>query len=266
MSFFISKEFKVRCLDTADYWRCNDCGFVVSKTHTEMSPSDWETLNHDIHASYQGTDHDPRDPKWHARLQKQAHMLADAEEVGLLSKNDLWLDYACGDGKLSDLLRSRYDLKLLKYERYIDVGHSEGYVEDEALDPGAFNFVITTAVFEHLIRREQFDLVNDLVAKDGVLGLHTLVCEHVPADPTWFYLNPVHCACHTNRSMELLFQQWGYTSCVYHVDSQLWLWFKSDPQEVEATVIRANSRPGGLTYIFKRGFVDYWKCQPYRVD
>jgi hypothetical protein len=65
--------------------------------------------------------------------------------------------------------------------------------------------------------------------------------------------------------MEILFHQWGYTCSVYNVDAQLWLWFKRGPQEVEAAIERANRRAGGLTYIFKRGFVDYWKCDPYRT-
>ena len=264
MTFFISKEFHEFGLDTAEYWRCCDCGFVVSKTHVEMAPEDWERLNHRVHSAYQGTDSDSNDPKWYARLQKQARVLRDVQEIGLLNRNDRWLDYACGDGKLSGLLRTRYNLNLLKYERYIP--HEAGYIEDSELVPGSFDFVITTAVFEHFTHREQFDFVQGLVSKNGVLGLHTLVCENVPADPAWFYLVPVHCAFHTNRSMEVLFQQWGYTCSVYNVDSQLWLWFKNDPQEVEAVIERANSRANSPTYLIKRGFVDYWKCEPYRTD
>jgi hypothetical protein len=112
--------------------------------------------------------------------------------------------------------------------------------------------------------REQFDAVEGLLSKQGVLGTHTIVCENVPADPTWFYLAPVHCAFHTNKSMEMLFRQWGYTSSTYNVSAQLWLWFKGDPGRVEAIIQRANTRQGGLTYVFKQGFVDYWKCIPNR--
>jgi hypothetical protein len=65
--------------------------------------------------------------------------------------------------------------------------------------------------------------------------------------------------------MEILFRQWGYTYSVYNVDAQLWLWFKNDPQDVEAAIGRANLRAGCLHYVFKRGFVDYWKCDPYRT-
>jgi hypothetical protein len=131
--------------------------------------------------------------------------------------------------------------------------------------PGSFDFVITTAVFEHLTLREQFDYVEALLSENGVLGLHTLVCENVPADPTWFYLLPVHCAFHTNRSMEILFRQWGYACSVYNVAAETWLWFKNDSQEVEAVIGWANLRADGPHYVFKRGFVDYWKCAPYHT-
>ena len=263
MSFFISKEFHVDGLDTADYWRCANCGFVISKTHVEMTPTAWERINHGCHASYQGSEADPGDPNWNARLQNQAQLLHDAQKLGLLNSAGRWLDYACGDGKLSGLLRTRYRLNLLNYERYMP--KREGFIDEGALAPGSFDLVITTSVLEHLARREDFDFMEALVSKHGVLGIHTLVCENVPADPAWFYMNPVHCAFHTNRSMEILFEQWNYTCSVYNVEAQLWLWFKNDPREVEAIIRRANSRSDGPRYVFKQGFVDYWKCAPYRA-
>lgn len=262
MGFFLSKHFGEYGLDTADYWRCNDCGFVISKTHAEMSPAAWEKVNYNWHASYQGKDSDPRDPKWQIRLQHQTRMLNDVQSIGLLDQRNRWLDYACGDAKLSAMLRAKYNLTLLNYEQYMP--QMEGYIDARELVPGSFDFVITTALFEHFTRRSQFDFVDSLLSKEGVLGTHTLVCESVPADPAWFYLNPVHCAFHTNKSMDILFKQWGYTCSVYNVDAQLWLWFKGDAERVEAIVTRANNRNNGLSYIFKRGFVDYWKCAPFR--
>jgi hypothetical protein len=262
MTFFTSKDFHEYGLDTAQYWRCNDCGFVISKTHVEMSSAAWETVNIAWHASYQGKESDPRDPNWNTRLQNQVRMLHDAQEIGLLKRNGRWLDYACGDAKLSGLLLTRHNLNLLNYERYMP--QREGYIDEKELVPRSFDFVVTNSVFEHFRQREQFDFVEALVSRSGVLGIHTLVCEQVPADPTWFYMNPVHCSFHTNRSMEVLFRQWNYGCSVYNVEAQLWLWFKDNPQEIEAIIQRANSRSGGPAYLFKYGFVDYWKCAPYR--
>ena len=261
--FSFSKVFGSYGLDTVEYWRCENCGFTLSKTHAEMAPAAWERLNLESHAAYQGTESDSGDPRWLSRLESQAGVLRDAKALGLLSGAGRWLDYACGDGKLSSMLESRYGLDLGKYDRYM--ARDEGYLRDQDLVPGGFDLVITTSVFEHLTRRAQFDYIHSLVSAQGVLGIHTLVCEEVPVDPAWFYLVPVHCAFHTNRSMQILFQQWGYTCSVYVVAAQLWLWFKCDPGEVEAIVLAAGSRPAGRpAYVFKRGFVDYWKGSPIK--
>jgi hypothetical protein len=93
------------------------------------------------------------------------------------------------------------------------------------------------------------------------MGIHTLVAEKIPASADWFYLLPVHCAFYTNKSMQLLFDQWGYSASIYHMNSRLWIWFKTDPGAVEKIVKDANARPGReyFTYHFKRGFMDYWK-------
>lgn len=262
MHFFLTKEFHACGLDTVDYWQCDQCGFVISKTHVEMDPASWERVNFECHASYQGKESDPRDLKWQARLQHQARMLNDVQAIGLLDRKGRWLDYACGDAKLSSLLHTRHGLTLLNYERYMPKKSS--FIDETELGPGRFDFVITTSVFEHFACREQFDFVHALLSAPGVLGIHTLVCEQVPADPSWFYLNPVHCAFHTNRSMEILFRQWGYECSIYQVEAQLWLWFRSRAEEVEAMVQRANRRTDAPAYLFKRGFVDYWKCPPYR--
>jgi len=255
MVFFLSKPFWAHGLEVVDYWRCMGCGFVVSKTHVEMAPDTWAKVNYEYHASYQGKESDPGDPNWIARLQNQSRMINDVEEIGLLNRDDRWLDYGCGDGKLSALLQSEYNLRLLKYERYMP--RSEDYLDSRELLPNTFDFVISTSVFEHFARREQFNAVHELVSERGVLGLHTLVCEAVPLDPTWYYMLPVHSAFHTNKSMEILFHQWGYTCSVYNVDAQLWLWFRRDPEDVENIIQRANARSNKPYYVFKAGFVDY---------
>jgi len=266
MRFYFSKKFALPELDAADYWRCEGCGFVLSRTHLEMSATEWERLNHAAHVRYQGTDVDPGDPRWRSRLEAQARVLDDAAAHGLISSGGRWLDYACGDGKLPDLLGARYGRELQKYDRYMarDAEGGTAYLGEAELIAGGFDLVVTTSVFEHLTRREQFNAIHALVAPEGVLATHTLVCEAVPEDPGWFYLVPAHCAFHTNRSMALLFGQWGYSASVYSVEAQLWLWFRGNPDAIESLVSRANRRPEGPRYEFKRGFMDYWKASPQR--
>ena len=252
--FYFSKTFDCYSLGTVDYWRCTHCGFVFSRTHMKLSPKEWEQLNIEYHSNYQGSDTNPDDPKWLARISAQATTLECATKIGLID-GGRWLDYACGDGKLSDLLRER-GIILFKYEPYIPA--RQDYLKDSDLVAGNFNFVLTTSVFEHLTRRKHFDAIEHLTSSpEGVMGLHTLVREEIPRDPSWFYLLPVHCAFHTNRSMQLLFNQWGYTCSVYHLESRLWLWFKKDAASIRRCLEKAGS--AGNAFIFKEDFVDYWK-------
>lgn len=259
--FSFAKEFGFHGLDRVEYWCCDFCGFTLSRTHADLAPSEWERLNLKSHSGYFGTESDPGDPRWRTRLRAQADLLDDAASIGLLKPDGRWLDYACGDGKLASLVQDVHGRELLKYDRYLS--RDSDYLSDDALKVRGFDLVVTTSVFEHLWQRGQFDMVHALVSDRGVLGIHTLVCETVPRDPAWFYLASVHCAFHTNRSMALLFSQWGYTCSVYGVEAQLWLWFKADPGHIESIVRAANARGGSKpAYVFKRGFVDYWKGSP----
>lgn len=60
-------------------------------------------------------------------------------------------------------------------------------------------------MFEHVLDRAGLDAVDELVASDGVLMLHTVVCERILQDPNWFYINTMkHAGLHTNKSMSIL--------------------------------------------------------------
>lgn len=264
MVYSFSKMFKQPMLDEAAYWKCRNCGFVASKTHFEMSASEWEKINEDFHGSYHGTHACPEDLHWVQRLHTQAAVIADLNGLGLLPVEPGWVDFGCGDGKLSGILSREYGLKLQKFDRY--EGNAE-YLTDSDISRARFNFVVTTSVFEHLRKRESLDEINSFVARGGVMGLHTLVAEEIPASPEWFYLLPVHCAFYTNKSMQLLFEQWGYTASIYHVDSRLWFWFKSGAEKVEKIIAKANATAGRekFRYHFKYGFMDYWKLESNKI-
>jgi hypothetical protein len=206
---FFHKDFNQNGLKRVDYHKCNNCGFVYSKTHYLMDEKAWTELNH-CHVEYQGTDYNWHDPRWLERLQAQTKILKDCCDLDLLSVDGKWLDYACGDGKLSDLLKGQKEL--FKYDKFMS--KSNGYLGDKEINSSQFDFVITTSVFEHFTKRKNFDFVHSLVADDGVMGLHTLVREDVPNDPEWFYLSSNHCAFHTNKSMSLLLEQWGYVESI----------------------------------------------------
>jgi hypothetical protein len=261
VSRYFSKTFNEFNLDEVDYWRCGDCGFVLSRTHAQMSPAAWSELNRLCHEQYQGTDSNALDPRWKTRIAAQARALSDLAGGELLNPAGRWLDFGCGDGVLAHTAAADHGLTLLKYDEYMAT--DAGYLPTDSLTPGGFDFVISTSVFEHMIRRDQWDSVNALVAPNGALGVHTLVAEAVPRDPTWFYLQPPHCAFFTNASMARLFEDWGYRASVYSVAASLWVWFRSDPDEVEEKMERVNQTAAD-PILFKAGFLDYWKGDPRR--
>lgn len=258
MHFYFHKSFSDPRLGNVEYWQCAHCGFVLSKTHADLSDREWANINETFHKAYHGTESCPEDAHWVQRLGIQAAVIADLKGIGLIPVNQPWLDYGCGDGKLSDILRNKYGLKMLKFDH--EKGNSQ-YLSEHELLRSSYGFVITTSVLEHLRNRKALDAIEALIAPDGMMGIHTLVAEKVPAAADWFYLLPVHCAFHTNKSMQLLFDQWGYASSIYHVDARLWIWFKTSPALVEKIVKEANARPGRekFSYHFRQGFMDYWK-------
>jgi hypothetical protein len=248
------KTFGKYGLGVVEYRKCVGCDFVISKTHDDMTDAEWGTLNRDYHAGYQSHTENPDDPRWLARINAQARVIDDCTQLGLIPTKRPWLDFAAGGGQLSTSLRKISNLTLLNYDRYLPSPEPQGEPT-----PGAYDFVITTSVFEHIRTRPDLDAIQALVSPDGVMGVHTLVSEKVPADPDWFYLLPVHCSFFSNKSMELLFRQWGYQSSLYEVDSRLWLFFKRPYAEVQPIVDQANARKGKPTYFAKAGFMDYWK-------
>lgn len=245
-------------LDDVEYWKCINCGFVISKTHLELPEDSWHQLNITYHKTYQNSNHNPDDPRWIDRLHSQAKVIDDAARIGLLLDSGRWLDYACGNGQLSSILNTTYRRVLFNYDKYMP--DKNGFLVQSDITPRSFDFVITTSVFEHFTQRSHYDLVESLVAPTGVMGIHTLVCENIPQDPNWFYLLPVHCAFHTNKSMSILFNQWGYSESIYNVESRLWLFFKSSPRDIKRILVDANQRLNAPQYIYnENGFVDYWK-------
>ena len=256
LSFYFVKDFSGECdLNEVEYWRCQDCGMAISKTHFEMSEQDWQKLNTRYHLQYQGSDFFADDPRWLSRLTAQSETISALAHLGVLPRDLPWIDYECGDGKLANMLKSE-GIEVLKFERYMPQ-HGSGYVGEEALNE-KFSMVINTSVFEHVREIEALDEIAGLVDSSGVLGLHVMVRDAIPCDPTWFYLLPVHCAFYSNRSMEILFDRWGFASSIYHVPSRMWFWFRSHDRRATEYVAKQQERAPG-DYYCKTGFVDYWK-------
>lgn len=242
-----------------DYWRCQGCGFVMSDTHQRMSPQYWGQLNLSWHSMVE-SDHDSR-PANQPPYADQALAMTMLARNGLIDLDNA-LDFAGGHGTLSKFLRKYFGTPIAIYDPYMqDSSNGLRYVPRQEL--GRWRLVVNSAMFEHVLSRAGLDEINAAVADDGVLMLHTVVCERVPPDPNWFYLAPVvHTAFHTNRSMALLMAQWGYAASVYAPQAKSWFLFKQGHRlltELPERVRDINRELQTTYFHYKPGFVDYWK-------
>jgi hypothetical protein len=255
MAYFFSKTFDQFELGQVDYWKCPECGFAASRTHLEMSDARWAQLNNDFHSQTHYTEDNPYNRN--QRYFNQALMLSLMRKQGLLAATDTWLDWGCGVGAVARLLRDYFDVHLGTYDKYFTP--EVNALSEAALRPRGHDLVLNTAVFEHVRDRATLDEIESYVAPGGALAVHTLVPEHVPQNPEWMYLLPVHCAFHTNRSMQLLMDQWGYRCSVYNEHAKLWVMFRQDPEAVLPRVAALNKAMGWRYLHDKIGFMDYWK-------
>lgn len=242
-------------LGLVSYDRCEFCGFVSSRTHGEMTDAEWFELNAQYHTAYRDASTAPTDdPRWLGRLRAQAAFLKSLCDAGVLTHDLPWVDYGCGDGRLAEYLGGLY-VPVLRFDPYVQ---KPSYLTAEQLKATNYSVVLNTSVFEHVRSRAPLDEMAGLVGSHGVFAIHTLVREQIPADPGWFYLLPVHCAFFTNRSMQLLFEQWGFHSSLYHVPSRLWLWFRGESYPWRQFLQERLRYPAGEIY-YKDAFADYWK-------
>lgn len=255
MQYFFSKQFDQFDLGKVDYWKCTACGFAASRTHLEMSEERWARLNNDFHSQTHYTEDNPYNRN--QRYFNQALMLSLMRKQGLMSPQDNWLDWGCGVGAVSKLLRDYFGVHLGTFDKFFTP--EVNAIAEADLRPRAFDLVLNTAVFEHVRDRATLDEIESYVAPSGAFAIHTLVPENVPQNPDWMYLLPVHCAFHTNLSMQLLMDQWGYTCSVYNEHAKLWVLFRQDADAIEPKVQALNKAMGWSYLHFKRGFMDYWK-------
>lgn len=242
-----------------DYWKCQHCGFVISETHKNMTPEKWSQLNMSWHHYFENNiDAKISNSPPYA---EQALAMSMLSVNGIVDLNDA-LDYAAGYGTLSKFTKKYFNKEIKIFDRYVQSNDNElDYVEEKDLKK--YQLVINSAMFEHVLNREGLDEVNNLVAADGVLMLHTVICEKIPADPDWFYLAPmVHTAFHTNKSMTILMQQWDYSSSIYCPHAKCWFLFKKDCSQLknlENKVDEINKSIRTNYFHYKTGFMDYWK-------
>ena len=245
----------MREIGKVDYYKCKRCGFVLSRTHSELDQSKWNNLNRLFHQYAEDPDHEKKGNQ--PPYAEQAMMISFLGRNGIIS-TDSMADYAAGHGTLSKVLAKYHDLELPIFEPYIQADNSSRYIDKAELK--TYNIVINSAMFEHVLTRKDLDRVNNIIDGDGCLIIHTVVCERVPNDPNWFYVRaPAHTAFHTNKSMEILMGQWGYRSSIYCPRSKCWVLLRDSIEDIEKKIATLNLELRTNWFYCKTGFVDYWK-------
>ncbi len=171
----------------------------------------------------------------------------------------MMLDWGSGIGSVSKLLMKQFSHDLLNYDEFFTPEINS--ISKALLQPRTFDFVLSAGVFEHVRSRETLNNIEKYVKNNasGCFGIHTLVPENIPNNSKWMYLLPVHCAFHTNKSMNILMEQWGYKCSVYNPNAKLWIMFKDSPYQIEIKTNKINTLVGIQYLHFKEGFMDYWK-------
>ena len=242
-----------------DYCKCIECGFVFSRTHQEMDNSEWLELNSSWHHAFENSNSIRSNNQPPYSDQALALMILNKNKI--INLNDA-LDYAAGYGTMANILFKYFGKEIKIYDEYVFNSNSNiQYIGKDSLKK--YEVVVNSAMFEHILKREDLDSINGLVHADGVLMLHTLVCENVPRDPNWFYLEPlVHTAFHTNKSMEILMKQWGYSATIYSPQAKSWFLFKKGFPNIsilESLILKINGELQANYFYYKNGFMDYWK-------
>lgn len=212
----------LRDIDTFEYERCENCGLTVSKTLYEMSHDDWKEFNHNAHKDYFNgvLKYEKLDPKWLKRLDLQSDMFVELLNFRVLKYDCATMDYGAGDGELANKTNAKLNrIWMKKYDEYMESLDANYLMQ---INEGEFDFIVSSSVFEHLLgNRGEVEKIMEFLKPDGIMALHTLVCEEVPQDqdPDWYYISPVpvHCTLWTNKAMSIVFKKNGFIGCAYNV-------------------------------------------------
>lgn len=257
-AFYFKKKwelpFKV-FLDEAEFYKCDNCGFTYSKTLFEMEQSKWELLNQQFHTHIEN----PQNLK----QGNQPPYIEQATMLNLLKINKIIdtksiIDYGGGLGTIEKILQKYFNMNMPIHDPFMQNNMEQDLIYLN--ESGIYKTVYCSALFEHIIKRDTIETINNFVADDGVLILHTVICENIPKDPNWFYINPpVHSALHTNKSMSILMEQLNYVSSLYCPTSKCWVLYKKEPSDLLKGVSQINAELQNDYIYYKKGFVDYWK-------
>lgn len=147
-----------------------------------------------------------------------------------------------------------FGTKLYRYD-VVHYDQDEYCIDKKELYSSKYQLVTLTSVIEHLRSYDEINDIFSLVADNGCLALHTFISQdHIQNDPNWFYLLPVHCAFHTNKSMKILSRNFGFNFCAYNYDARMWFLFKNISKFESEEIITKSKLFDGTSW---DGWVDY---------
>jgi len=165
-NYFFSKSYAkkpfVEMMDDigqVDYYKCENCGFTISKTHQELDNEKFEKLNYEFHHYLENSETDVNQPPY----------LEQSMMINVLLKNKIldndMLDYAGGYGTLSKSLQKYFNISLPVHDPYVKSDDFVKYLEKKDLK--TYKTILTSALFEHILTREGFNEINSLVDTNG---------------------------------------------------------------------------------------------------
>ena len=111
MRYYFSKVYNeepyasfMKDIGEVEYYKCPNCGFVLSKTHKELSQQTWEKLNSDFHHYNESIYLGSRVP-----YVQQAALVKILLENQIIESGKI-LDYAGGFGRLSKTLKKYFQI------------------------------------------------------------------------------------------------------------------------------------------------------------
>lgn len=252
--FFLNSSFHIRGLEKVTYMKCEECGFTFSATHYSMSNDLFSQINQ---GCYEGFNPDKKNYNGFPPYLSQAMLFHVMVQNGFLEKGT-WLNYAAGQTDFSTILKHNFNLDILSYDKYLTLD-DKNFISEMEMKSQKFDLIFSSAFFEHITTIEPLENMVSALKHNGVLALHTVVCENIPCDPSWFYFLPVHCSFFTNKAMSIFMKKFGFVYSIYCPVAKTWLLYKEKPDNAEQRIVTFNLFIRDNFLHGKDGFVDYWK-------
>ena len=168
------------------YWKCDECKSIFLDKKFYLSPED--EYNH-----YLSHNNDINDERYREFLSRLMHPL-----LKKLKKNSNGLDYGCGPGPALSQMLEQKGHKMNIYDPFF-------YPLNENLSI-KYDFISCSESVEHFHNPfEEFLKFNELVVKNGIIGLMTNFYTEERLFENWYYVrDPTHVVFYCKETIEYI--------------------------------------------------------------